>query len=304
MVALDRSEMDKVILSQLNYLADNFKPDSIIFIHVHKFRKGHELLSFETKPIRGQSFCELLKNELSESVAMFFSEANKYHIEYLVTEEKSVNEGLYKQIIAQHADLLIVGNKYQKGNGINAKNICRNSKCNILFIPETGVNNIQNILNPVDFSSFSKVATQFSLNLSNYTNSNVTALYIYDLPDFGKNEAYNKIYEPKIINAATDAYNRYIAQVELECGTIKPQFERNHNYEGAEIAVRIAESQNIDLIVISSHGKSAFNRFLIGSFTEKIIDVNKNIPLMIVKCCTCFDVHTKMKNKKVLAEIA
>jgi nucleotide-binding universal stress UspA family protein len=41
-------------------------------------------------------------------------------------------------------------------------------------------------------------------------------------------------------------------------------------YAADEVA-RIAEEEGVDLIVISTHGHTGFQRFLLGSVTERVI---------------------------------
>jgi nucleotide-binding universal stress UspA family protein len=49
--------------------------------------------------------------------------------------------------------------------------------------------------------------------------------------------------------------------------------------------VDYAEHENIDLIVISTRGRSGFKRMLFGSIASKVV-TNATCPLLVVKCRT------------------
>ncbi len=292
MIGLDLTAMDTIILKQLDYLCDFIKPEKICFIHVHKNAMHPHFTSFDITDEEGELFKVKLEKQIKESVLKNFQNFQNYNCEFIVIEG-AVTENIFKNIVVEEIDLLIVGKKRIEGGGLNAKNLCRNSRCSVLFIPEKGIEKIEKILNPIDFSAFSQKSTQLAIEIAKEANSKITALYIYDLPAFGHNAHYNNIYEPKVIGFATQTYNRYISNFDIDNVDIKPQFEMNLDYRGAFLAYNIAQTQQSDLIILCSHGKSAFNTFMIGSFTEKLMDINSEIPLLIAKCPSCFN---KLKN--------
>ena len=54
-----------------------------------------------------------------------------------------------------------------------------------------------------------------------------------------------------------------------------------HGDTGPKI-VKFAHDRNFDLIVIGSHGRSGFNKFLLGSVSNKVSQMAK-CPVMIIK---------------------
>ena len=49
----------------------------------------------------------------------------------------------------------------------------------------------------------------------------------------------------------------------------------------AETIINVAESEGVDLIVISSSGKSGIHKFVLGSVTEKVLK-NSDVDVLLV----------------------
>ncbi len=62
---------------------------------------------------------------------------------------------------------------------------------------------------------------------------------------------------------------------------LKAQAKVLHGDAAVEIA-RIAHKKKIDLIVISSHGTTGWQRFLLGSVTEKLARIS-TVPILIIR---------------------
>ena len=84
-------------------------------------------------------------------------------------------------------------------------------------------------------------------------------------------------------NYYTEIYNDFIEDVDLEGVHVKPIFSCDKNHHAANLIIDTAHKTNTDLIIAGSHGKTLFNKLLLGSFTEKLIRSNGNVPLLIVK---------------------
>ena len=66
-----------------------------------------------------------------------------------------------------------------------------------------------------------------------------------------------------------------------ECAGLDVQELIVHGEAAAEI-VRVAKERNIDLIVVSSHGRTGLGRMLFGSTAEAIVR-HSSCPVMVVK---------------------
>ncbi|MGQ9774572.1 universal stress protein [Chloroflexus sp.] len=50
----------------------------------------------------------------------------------------------------------------------------------------------------------------------------------------------------------------------------------------AEAIIEYAENHNVDLIVIATHGRSGLNRWVFGSVTQKVVQVNPT-PVLVIR---------------------
>ena len=132
---------------------------------------------------------------------------------------------------------------------------------------------IHRILCPTDFSEFSRHALDHSLAIANLYHSRITLLHVCAV-------APGAVYAPGIgvapsslltvedRDAALAAMHRF---AETEAGPDAPmEFEVAEGNAATEILDR-ARRHASDLIVMGTHGRSGFERLLLGSVTEKVL---------------------------------
>ncbi|WKW46148.1 universal stress protein [Myroides sp. JBRI-B21084] len=141
---------------------------------------------------------------------------------------------------------------------------------------------MKKILVPTDFSEQATIALRAAAGIARKSNAEIILLHIidlphetmdmiqpgYDLPEimFFKEHAEAKLSETSLSN---DLSGLTVSQI-LKLG-------RTFN-EVTDVAV----ANNIDLIVMGSHGASGFKEFFIGSNTEKVIRTS-DIPVLTIK---------------------
>ena len=139
--------------------------------------------------------------------------------------------------------------------------------------------NIKRILFPTDLSECSLAALDYALDLVATCKAELHILYVDDLRDLVALAAYSC---PSFVASS--------AQIELKerFAVIKPTIVdvpcQYHYVEGvpADEICALAAIENIDLIVMSSHGRTGLSRVLIGSVAEKVLRGAK-CPVLIVK---------------------
>jgi nucleotide-binding universal stress UspA family protein len=132
------------------------------------------------------------------------------------------------------------------------------------------MNGIDQILFPVDFSQQSEGAARYVQAMADATKAEVTLLHATDAGDYlftaGELGGY----------VATDYYQAHREQVKKRLNEfllpIFPNAKRQmcEGEPGARIA-SYAQANDIDLIMLPTHGLGAFRRFLIGSVTAKVL---------------------------------
>ena len=141
--------------------------------------------------------------------------------------------------------------------------------------------NIRKILCPTDFSQFTDAALSYASALA--AESGAT-LYIVHVDQYRDSSA--ALGEASVAYAPWAVVDRSEVRKQLEqVQPASPRVAYDHRYlEGAPIReiVGFAERENIDLIVMGSHGRTGLARLLMGSVAEGVARL-ASCPVLIVK---------------------
>ena len=142
------------------------------------------------------------------------------------------------------------------------------------------------ILVPMDFSNYSASALKHAVKIATQSNAKICLLHVID-------EALWQSVSDYRLN---DAVIRQIIEHEVKISMEKLQRESERIVEAnadLEISVNVKqgipyneimtmqEEKNIDLIVISSHGKTGMMKHLMGSVAEKVLRGTKCDVLLV-----------------------
>ncbi|MCZ6900849.1 MAG: universal stress protein [Bacteroidetes bacterium] len=270
MVGLDLNSVDETILAYTQYLAEIFSPEKIHFVHI----ANPEALSGK-EPNK-----EAIKAEMEVLVGGYFKDHPGTICE--VYDGKPLFE-LWRESYLHNTDLFIVGSKHpENGRGIMPKKFVRKSFCSVLFIPEETKPNIDKILVPTDFSEYSSVALQSAIEISAKVNSRVLVHHVIDLPQSYGDQSRQEVIDT-MMKQAEEEYKQFIRQFPPSHLSIEPLFGvREYSYV-AEHIKNEAEIKKVNLIIMSAGGKSRLSILFLGSETEKILQMEKEIPVMILK---------------------
>lgn len=132
------------------------------------------------------------------------------------------------------------------------------------------VKEIGKIIVPVDGSEESKKAAKKALYIAKHINSSVVALYVMDTPLLARYTYGDDILTPDIHALLKKEGNLVLAEVERMGKRAGVRVIRKM-VEGIpdEEIIKIARKK--DLIVMGSKGKTALDRILVGSVSEKVI---------------------------------
>lgn len=131
---------------------------------------------------------------------------------------------------------------------------------------------INKILVPVDFSDYSRPALLYSSELAEVFGAELILIHIIEPviypPDFSMGQIALPPFTIDIDTAATEELEKLIKN-ELP-GTIKAKILVRTGKPFVEIVDAAAE-ENIDLIIISSHGRTGVEHILFGSTADKVV---------------------------------
>lgn len=127
---------------------------------------------------------------------------------------------------------------------------------------------MKNILVPTDFSDCANFAAETAMRLAKQSNATVHFLTVYDLLPNQELEYKKKL-------ALTQIETKYANEgVTIKTVFIKGKFIQTIN--------EYIKANEINLLVIGSHGVSGFNEIMIGSNTQKVVR-NVHSPVLVIK---------------------
>lgn len=146
--------------------------------------------------------------------------------------------------------------------------------------------NVNTILCPIDFSEFNEVANEYASTLARTWGASIIYLTV---PGQG---VYNGDYTYAMERTA----ERELQKLK-EYQPLFPEIEYVHEVKvsslTAQSIVEFAADNDVDLIVLSTHGRTGMRRVLMGSVAEAVVRT-ANCPVLTVKPgCTGSSEHDK-----------
>lgn len=141
---------------------------------------------------------------------------------------------------------------------------------------------MKKILVPTDFSTSSFQAVKVAALLAKKSNAQVYLLHIIDLPHQSSDAIQKGADVPEILffkQSAQEQLTKLALSQDLQEVSV---FEILQLGKTVELVNKIAQENDIDLIVMGSHGASGFKEFFIGSNTEKVVRTSQ-IPVLVIK---------------------
>lgn len=135
---------------------------------------------------------------------------------------------------------------------------------------------INRILCPIDFSKYNQVANDYASALAQSTGASITYLHTY-LPD--------PVYGDASLFDAEEHENRFRQKLEDEfqptCDGVEATYAVVFGTPADRI-LRFAEENEIDMIVIGTHGRTGLKRLIMGSVAESIVR-RATCPVLAIK---------------------
>ncbi|MBP8065949.1 MAG: universal stress protein [Flavobacterium sp.] len=141
---------------------------------------------------------------------------------------------------------------------------------------------MKKILVPTDFSKHAEYALRVAAQIAKKNNGEIFILHMLELPHEGNDAMaqgrdipeimyFKKRAEEKLDDLCNAEYLKDIDVSEI--------IKIEGTFEGI---MDISQKNNIDLIVMGSHGANGFKEMIIGSNTEKVVRTS-NVPVLVIK---------------------
>lgn len=285
MIALDLSEMDETLIKYTAFIANLIRAEQIYFIHVQKFLDIPEELKEQLYGSSPQPIDEILQNEMEKSVAKHFKNYKDFGTEFITVEGTQLNQ-LLRWSHIKKIDLFVAGHKNKnQGSGVLPHRLARRAACSVLFVPENVKLQCNKIFVGLDFSPNSRFALKKAMGIAKLAGASIHCHHIYSVPSgfhtSGKSfEEYATIMEAH----AHKRYTKFISETEIPEGVeIFPVFSVDKGGKAPIVFTQKAHEIGADLILVSSKGRSSLAALILGSFTERVMEADKETVMLVVK---------------------
>jgi nucleotide-binding universal stress UspA family protein len=131
---------------------------------------------------------------------------------------------------------------------------------------------IKKVLVPIDFSDYSKSALKYAVNFAKTFNADIILIYVVEPviypPDFSMGQIAMPSINTEWDDRAKDELQKLAKSEIAEIANVKTIIKTGKPF--VEI-IETAKEENIDLIIIATHGHSGVEHILFGSTAEKVV---------------------------------
>ena len=282
--------MDDTLLNYLNFFITRIMPTEVTFSHiVPKFSSVSIMVD--------EAFTSTLDSEIDEEeiiskmkikVKDYLKNENEINFLYEV-QEGDVLEKFMDVVDRNLADLIIVGrSKEKKHNQILVKNLIRETKSNILIVPENAKPIIKRIIVPTDFSvnALRALKTAIAINKKLENPVPIVCIHVYALYNYSHfriDRPWN-IFRQDIQRNIKGIFEDIKSSFsEEDAETFSLAMIEGKNPNKANYITEYTNQEAGNLIVMGSKGHSKIQQLLLGSVTERVIKNNNTVPMFIVK---------------------
>ena len=141
---------------------------------------------------------------------------------------------------------------------------------------------MKKILVPTDFSEHAGYAIKVAAQIAKKNNGEIVLLHMLELPNQAGDALGSGHEIPEIMLFKKMAIEKLEEIMNDDCLKgikVSESIQFESTYEGV---MKVSEVNNIDLIVMGSHGANGFKEMFIGSNAEKIVR-NSEVPVLIIK---------------------
>lgn len=278
-VCLDHTEMDKTILKNACEISKVAGTDHITFLNIIK--------DFNIPDAVKKDFPELLekaieerKKEIENHITKYFDCDTPFKISILQGNE---TKEILKAANDSKADLIILGRK-KTSDSVLSTRVARRSPCNLLLIPENSEIKLNNIFIPVDFSDYSLLSLKRTLLLTEGKNAKIFLQNVYNVPSSYRysGKTYEQFSEIMKEHANKDL-GALLKQVKPTGQELIPVFTLDKTGHMVKLVFAEAKKKKASLIVMGAKGRTKASALFIGSRAERMIRINDEIPLLIIR---------------------
>jgi len=141
---------------------------------------------------------------------------------------------------------------------------------------------MKKILVPTDFSEHAEYALKVAAQIARENDGEIILLHMLELPGQGSDAVGTGSDIPEIMFFKNKAIEKLESLMDVSYLDGIPVSEVIQFEKAFEGIINIGHKNNVDLIVMGSHGASGFQEMFIGSNTEKVVR-SSDVPVLVIK---------------------
>ena len=284
LVACDLTEMDETLVRYITRLSNEVDVEKIYFFNVMKSLEVPDKI-LEKYPDLIAPMDEATKREIQFTIDQESKGKLQTEYEIKVTDGHRA-EKILKWAKIKEVDLIVMGKKSGlEGEGIISGKVLKLAPCSVIFIPELLPEAMHQLVVPIDFSKASKLAFEAAVFFAQQIPSlKISALNIYEVPTgyHYSGKSYDEFAEIMYHNAE-ESFKEFKSQFDLTGIELEAYYKLNDSGHVAKEIYRFAVKNGASAIVVGSKGRTQAAAVLVGSIAEKLIRLNSQLPLIVVK---------------------
>jgi len=278
----DFSDEAQDALSHAEFLADRFKAELLALHVVPDFPASlyNTAVSVQGELVRR---IDVIKQDAQQRLERLKA-ARESSFSPIVREGNPAKE-IVRAAEEENADLIVMGKKGLSALeklfiGSVANQVLRSAKVPLMLTKKKSRKiKFGKILVPTDFSEFEEVERDYAWRLAQGFNAELVLLHALELHDHE--------FSPRVLDEMMDAVTQKLAaRTKRKMEDIQVTEDVTRALNAALGIVDYAEMNKCDLIVISTCGPGAVERFFLGSTTEKVISYS-SVPVFALPSHYC-----------------
>ncbi len=281
---MDTSEADKTLLKFVTMMVNASQTKEIHFFNSIRTMnipedvlKDFPDIKKKTVEERKKQITDLVEATLDKDIM----DLTQVHI-----QEGSPSKGILNFVDKHKIDLVMMGrHKNFVGGGILSNRLARRAACSLFIVPEDSVPGSGNILVPCDYSPHSKIAMEEAILIARkYGNTRLICQNVYTVPGgyHYSGKTYEEFAEVMEKNAAKE-FKKFMSGIDHEGVEIAPVYTLDKNDDPVEDIIEYANETKPDALIIGVKGRTATTALFIGSKAEQLIQLNSEIPMLVVR---------------------
>jgi len=277
LVALDLDEDDSSVIKFASSVSKLAGSEEVHFYHVADELDIPEKLCSEI--LEGSGTCDTIMAHMEDVVKADWEGSDSTKLSYEASDG-DVLKDLLAYIKNKDIDLVMV-QKTCGGSKIPER-LARKAPCSVIMVPPGAEPTFKKIFVAVDFSDFSMKALERAISYATAAGADtVNCIHVYAVPTgYHKTGRTLEQFSEILKNNAIENFEKITGKMDLK--GIKTDFIIEMNARPFQGIADLVSKNGGDLLVVGSRGRSKTSAILLGSVTERLIEVC-NVPIHAYK---------------------